>query len=127
MTVAENVDLPLSYLGLPGAERRDRVAEALDRFGLSDVAKKHPSQLSGGHQQRVVVARAVVGRPDVLLADEPTGNLNSEQAVKVVNMLSELNAAGSTICLVSHDPRWSEVCQRNVKLFDGTIVEADFA
>ncbi|NKB90477.1 MAG: ATP-binding cassette domain-containing protein [Acidobacteria bacterium] len=126
MTVAENVDLPLSYLGLPGSERRERVAEALERFDLSDVAKRQPSQLSGGHQQRVAVARAVVGRPEILLADEPTGNLNSEQAVKVVEMLSELHAEGATICLVSHDPRWSEVTQRTLNLFDGTLVAADF-
>jgi putative ABC transport system ATP-binding protein len=127
LSVAENVDLPLSYQGLSGPERRDRVAAALDRFDLTDVATHHPSQLSGGHQQRVAVARAVIGRPQILLADEPTGNLNSEQAVKVVNMLSELHAGGATICLVSHDPRWSDVTQRTVKLFDGTLVEDDFS
>ena len=126
LSVAENVDLPLSYLGISASERKERVLEALERFDLADLASRHPSELSGGHQQRVAVARAVVGRPEILLADEPTGNLNSEQAAKVVGMLSELHDAGATICLVSHDPRWSEVAQRTVNLFDGTIVDPDF-
>jgi len=107
-------------------ERRDRVMEALSRFNLAEYADRHPGELSGGHQQRVAVARAVVGRPEILLADEPTGNLNSEQAVVVIEMLSELHAEGATICLVSHDPRWSEVARRTVNLFDGAIVDPDF-
>jgi len=127
LSVAENVDLPLSYLGIPTHERKERVLEALSRFNLAEFADRHPSELSGGHQQRVAVARAVVGRPEVLLADEPTGNLNSEQAAVVIEMLSELHDAGATICLVSHDPRWSEVARRTVSLFDGTIVASDFA
>jgi len=126
LSVAENVDLPLSYLGIPARERSDRVMEALSRFNLAEFASRHPSELSGGHQQRVAVARAVVGRPEILLADEPTGNLNSEQAAVVIEMLSELHAGGATICLVSHDPRWSEVARRTVNLFDGIIVEPDF-
>ncbi len=125
LSVAENVDLPLSYLGIPTRERRDRVMEALSRFSLADLANSHPGQLSGGHQQRVAVARAVVGRPEILLADEPTGNLNSEQAEVVIEMLSELHAGGATICLVSHDPRWSKVARRTVNLFDGAIVDSD--
>jgi putative ABC transport system ATP-binding protein len=126
LSVAENVDLPLSYLGIPMKERRERVTEALERFNIGEFASRHPSELSGGHQQRVAVARAVIGRPEILLADEPTGNLNSEQAAIVVEMLSELHAGGATICLVSHDPRWSEVSRRTVNLFDGTIADGDF-
>ncbi|HJO05647.1 MAG TPA: ABC transporter ATP-binding protein [Acidobacteriota bacterium] len=123
MTAFENVDLPLSYLGLPGGERRDRVTEALERVGMAAKAGSYPSQLSGGHQQRVAVARAVVGGPQILLADEPTGNLNSDQASVVIQMLAELHEAGSTICLVTHDPRWREVTRRTVHLFDGRVVE----
>ena len=122
LSIAENVDLPLSYQGLPTHERRERVMEALSRFSLADLADSHPSQLSGGDQQRVAVARAVVGRPEILLADEPTGNLNSEQALVVIEMLTELHDGGATICLVSHDPRWTEVARRTVDLFDGAIV-----
>ena len=123
MSVFENVDLPLSYLGLPGGERRDRVREALHRVGMASKAGSYPSQLSGGHQQRVAVARAVVGEPQILLADEPTGNLNSEEASVVIEMLAELHDAGSTICLVTHDSRWREVTRRTVHLFDGRLVE----
>lgn len=121
LTVYENVELPLTYLGLPGQERRRRVTGALERFEIADRASRYPSQLSGGHQQRVAVARAVVGEPEILLADEPTGNLNSEQAEAVIEILSELHAGGATICLVTHDPRWREVTRRTVRLFDGTI------
>ena len=123
MTVAENVELPLTYLGLPGGDRRDRVQGALERVGMTSKADSYPSQLSGGHQQRVAVARAVVGEPQILLADEPTGNLNSEQASVVIQMLAELHGAGSTICLVTHDPRWREVTRRTVHLFDGCVVD----
>jgi len=122
LTVAENVELPLTYLGLPAAERRDRVATALERVDIADRARQMPSQLSGGQQQRVAVARAVVGEPEIILADEPTGNLNSHQAETVIAMLQELHQAGATILLVTHDPRWQGVVQRSVELFDGTIV-----
>jgi len=122
LSVAENVELPLTYLGMPAAERRDRVTAALDRVDMSDRAKQMPSQLSGGQQQRVAVARAVVGEPEIILADEPTGNLNSLQAETVIAMLCELHAAGATILLVTHDPRWKETVERSVELFDGTIV-----
>ena len=122
LTVAENVELPLTYQGLPAAERRERVAAALERFELTDRADRMPSQLSGGHQQRVAVARAVVGSPSVLMADEPTGNLSSEQAEAVIEMLQELHRGGSTILLVTHDPRWASVVGRSVELFDGALV-----
>jgi len=121
LTVAENVELPLTYQGLPTAERRQRVAAALERFELTDRADRMPSQLSGGHQQRVAVARAVVGHPSVLMADEPTGNLSSKQAEAVIEMLQELHRGGSTILLVTHDPRWASVVQRSVELFDGEV------
>jgi len=122
LTVFENVELPLTYLGLPAAERRDRVAAALERVEMADRARQMPSQLSGGQQQRVAVARAVVGDPQIILADEPTGNLNSRQAETVIAMLCELHDSGATILLVTHDPRWKQVVQRSVELFDGTIV-----
>lgn len=122
LTAEENVELPLTYQGLPAAERRERVAKALQRFDLEGQAKQMPGQLSGGHQQRVAVARAVVGGPTILLADEPTGNLNSKQAEAVIEMLVELNEGGSTILLVTHDPRWQSVVGRSVELFDGRIV-----
>ncbi|HVS64103.1 MAG TPA: ABC transporter ATP-binding protein [Thermoanaerobaculia bacterium] len=121
LTVAENVELPLTYQGLPAAERHERVAAALERFELTDRAGRMPSQLSGGHQQRVAVARAVVGNPSVLMADEPTGNLSSKQAEAVIEMLQELHRGGSTILLVTHDPRWASVVQRSVELFDGQV------
>jgi putative ABC transport system ATP-binding protein len=122
LTVRENVELPLTYQGLAGAERRERVDAALARFELADLAGRYPSALSGGHQQRVAVARAVVGEPRLLLADEPTGNLSSGQAEAVIEMLVELHRGGSTILLVSHDPRWRGVVGRAVELFDGGIV-----
>ena len=122
LTVAENVELPLTYMGLPAAERRERVGAALERVEMAGRAKQMPNQLSGGQQQRVAVARAVVGEPEIILADEPTGNLNSLQAETVIAMLTELHGAGSTILLVTHDPRWRQTVQRSVELFDGTIV-----
>ena len=122
LSVAENVELPLTYLGLPTIERRERVAAALERVDMVDRAKQMPGQLSGGQQQRVAVARAVVGEPAIILADEPTGNLNSLQAETVIAMLTELHEAGATILLVTHDPRWKQTVQRSVELFDGTIV-----
>ena len=122
LTVYENVELPLTYLGMPATQRREHVAAALERVDMADRAKQMPSQLSGGQQQRVAVARAVVGEPEIILADEPTGNLNSHQAETVIAMLTELHDSGATILLVTHDPRWQETVQRSVELFDGTIV-----
>jgi putative ABC transport system ATP-binding protein len=122
LTVRENVELPLTYQGLAGAERRERVDATLARFELADLADRYPSALSGGHQQRVAVARAVVGAPRLLLADEPTGNLSSRQAEAVIEMLQELHRGGATILLVSHDPRWRGVVGRAVELFDGSVV-----
>ena len=122
LTVFENVELPLTYLGLSAAERRDRVEAVLERVDMSSRATQMPSQLSGGGQQRVAVARAIAGEPEIILADEPTGNLNSTQAETVIDMLTELHASGSTILLVTHDPRWQGMVQRSVELFDGAIV-----
>ena len=122
LTVFENVELPLTYLGLPAAERRDRVEAVLERVEMSTRATHMPGQLSGGGQQRVAVARAIVVEPGIILADEPTGNLNSTQAETVIGMLTELHTAGSTILLVTHDPRWQSTVQRSVELFDGAIV-----
>ncbi len=121
LTVFENVELPLTYLGLPQAERRHRVEGVLERVDMSSRASQMPSQLPGGGQQRVAVARAIVGDPEIILADEPTGNLNSAQAETVIEMLCELHASGATILLVTHDPRWRRTVQRSVELFDGTI------
>jgi putative ABC transport system ATP-binding protein len=123
LTVYENVELPLTYRGMPGAERKRRVQEALERVGMSHRMKHYPSQLSGGQQQRVAVARALSGDPLILLADEPTGNLDSANGEAVMNLLRELHQAGSTICMVTHDPRYAEFADRTVRLFDGRIVE----
>jgi putative ABC transport system ATP-binding protein len=123
LTVYENVELPLTYRGMPSAERKRRVQEALERVGMSHRMKHYPSQLSGGQQQRVAVARALSGDPLILLADEPTGNLDSANGEAVMNLLRELHQAGSTICMVTHDPRYSEFADRTIHLFDGRIVE----
>ena len=123
LTVYENVELPLTYRGMPGAERKRRVQDALERVGMSHRMKHYPSQLSGGQQQRVAVARALSGDPLILLADEPTGNLDSANGEAVMSLLRELHAAGSTICMVTHDPRYAEFADRTVRLFDGRIVE----
>ena len=123
LTVYENVELPLTYRGMPSAERKRRVQEALERVGMSHRMKHYPSQLSGGQQQRVAVARALSGDPLILLADEPTGNLDSANDEAVMNLLRELHQAGSTICMVTHDPRYAEFADRTVRLFDGRIVE----
>src|SRR6201998_2409552 len=123
LTVYENVELPLTYRGMPGAERKRRVQEALERVGMSHRMKHYPSQLSGGQQQRVAVARALSGDPLILLADEPTGNLDSANGEAVMNLLRELHQAGSTICMVTHDPRYAEFADRTIRLFDGRIVE----
>lgn len=124
LTVYENVELPLSYRGLSAAERKKLVLEALERVGMAHRLKHYPAQLSGGQQQRVAVARALAGRPSILLADEPTGNLDSANSESVMDLLSELHAGGSTICMVTHDPRFARRAQRTVHLFDGRIVPA---
>ncbi len=123
LTVYENVELPLTYRGMPSAERKKRVHDALERVGMSHRMKHYPSQLSGGQQQRVAVARALSGDPLILLADEPTGNLDSANGEAVMSLLRELNAQGSTVCMVTHDPRYAEFADRTIRLFDGRIVE----
>jgi putative ABC transport system ATP-binding protein len=123
LTVYENVELPLTYRGMPASERKRRVHEALERVGMSHRMKHYPSQLSGGQQQRVAVARALSGDPLILLADEPTGNLDSANGEAVMSLLRELHAQGSTICMVTHDPRYAEFADRTIRLFDGRIVE----
>jgi putative ABC transport system ATP-binding protein len=123
LTVYENVELPLTYRGMPSAERKKRVHDALERVGMSHRVKHYPSQLSGGQQQRVAVARALGGDPSILLADEPTGNLDSANGEQVMDLLRELHRAGATICMVTHDPRYARYADRNVHLFDGRVVE----
>jgi putative ABC transport system ATP-binding protein len=123
LTVYENVELPLTYRGMPSSERKKRVHEALERVGMSHRVKHYPSQLSGGQQQRVAVARALGGDPSILLADEPTGNLDSANGEAVMELLRELHRGGATICMVTHDPRYSRYADRTVHLFDGRIVE----
>ena len=123
LTVFENVELPLTYRGMNGAERKQRVTEALERVGMAHRMKHYPSQLSGGQQQRVAVARALGGKPSILLADEPTGNLDSKNGEAVMELLRELHREGATICMVTHDPRFARHAERNVHLFDGRIVE----
>jgi putative ABC transport system ATP-binding protein len=122
LTVYENVELPLTYRRMPPAERRQRVQEALERVGMVHRTKHYPSQLSGGQQQRVAVARAIGGKPAILLADEPTGNLDSKNGEAVMGLLKELHKDGSTICMVTHDPRYAEHADRTVHLFDGRVV-----
>jgi putative ABC transport system ATP-binding protein len=123
LTVFENVELPLTYRGLRAAERKDRARAALDRVGMVHRAKHLPSQLSGGQQQRVAVARAVAGDPLILLADEPTGNLDSVNGEAVMELLRELHQQGATICMVTHDQRYAAHADRSVHLFDGRVVE----
>jgi len=123
LTVFENVELPLTYRGMSTAERRLRVGEALERVGMAHRAKHLPSQLSGGQQQRVAVARAVAGEPVMLLADEPTGNLDSKSGESVMELLHELHESGATICMVTHDSRYARNAQRHIHLFDGRIVD----
>ncbi len=127
LNVYENVELPLTYRGMSKAERRERVMNALDRVGMTHRAKHMPSQLSGGQQQRVAVARAVCGDPSILLADEPTGNLDSGNAAAVMELLAELHRGGATICMVTHDPRWAEHAERTIHLFDGQVVDEKVA
>lgn len=123
LTVWENVELPLTYRDMDAAERKARVQQALEKVGMTHRAKHYPPQLSGGQQQRVAVARAVAGDPAILLADEPTGNLDSRNGEAVMQLLQELHAAGSTICMVTHDARYAQHAQRTVHLFDGRVVE----
>ncbi len=125
LTVSENVELPLTYRHVPGAERRKMVREALERVGMAHRQKHYPSQLSGGQQQRVAVARAVAGSPSILLADEPTGNLDSKNGEAVMELLRELHREGATICMVTHDPRYARHADRSIHLFDGRVVEED--
>ena len=124
LNVEENVELPLRYLGVPARERRQRVTEMLRRMGISHRAQHYPQQLSGGQQQRVAIARAVIGRPQLILADEPTGNLDSRNGIEVMELLSELNREGTTIVMVTHSQRDAAYAQRTVNLFDGQIVES---
>jgi len=119
LTVAENVELPLSYRGLTSADRRQRAHAALERVGMTSRARHYPSQLSGGQQQRAAVARAIVGDPLLLLADEPTGNLDSRNGENIMELLCELNAGGATLVMVTHDPRYAAFASRTIHLFDG--------
>jgi putative ABC transport system ATP-binding protein len=123
LTIFENVELPLTYLGMKTLERRRRVHEALEKVGMGHRSKHLPNQLSGGQQQRVAVARAVVAEPSVLLADEPTGNLDSINGQLVMELLRDLHRHGTTVCMVTHDPRYALYADRTVQLFDGRIVE----
>jgi len=123
LTVYENVELPLTYRGMSASERKQRVQDALERVGMSHRMKHYPAQLSGGQQQRVAVARAVAGDPLILLADEPTGNLDSTNGEAVMELLRELHRGGATICMVTHDPRYAAHADRSVHLFDGRVVE----
>src|SRR2546426_3322296 len=123
LTVSENVELPLTYRHVPGAERRKMVREALEKVGMAHRQKHYPSQLSGGQQQRVAVARALVGEPSILLADEPTGNLDSRNGDAVMELMRDLHRNGSTICMVTHDPRFARHADRTIHLFDGRVVD----
>jgi putative ABC transport system ATP-binding protein len=123
LTVYENVELPLTYRGLSRAERKKHAEEALEKVGMTHRMKHYPSQLSGGQQQRVAVARALGGRPSILLADEPTGNLDSKNGDAVMQLLAEIHREGATICMVTHDERFAGYAGRSVHLFDGRVVE----
>ena len=127
LTVYENVELPLTYRGMRPAERKQRVTDALERVGMAHRAKHLPSQLSGGQQQRVAVARAVGSEPAILLADEPTGNLDSKNGEAVMDLLKELHQSGATICMVTHDARYASHAVRTIHLFDGRVVEESVA
>jgi len=123
LTVYENVELPLTYRGMASAERKEKVQHALERVEMAHRAKHYPAQLSGGQQQRVAVARALVGDPMILLADEPTGNLDSKNGDSVMDLLRDIHQSGATICMVTHDPRYINHAERTVHLFDGRITE----
>ncbi|MCA9435787.1 MAG: ATP-binding cassette domain-containing protein, partial [Candidatus Omnitrophica bacterium] len=125
LSVFENVELPLTYRKMSASERKERVEAALERVGMSHRARHYPSQLSGGQQQRAAVARAVAGKPAILLADEPTGNLDSKSGESVMELLAELHREGSTICMVTHDPRYAEHAMKSIQLFDGQIVRGE--
>jgi putative ABC transport system ATP-binding protein len=127
LTVYENVELPLTYRGMRPSERKQRVLDALERVGMGHRAKHLPSQLSGGQQQRVAVARAVAGEPAILLADEPTGNLDSKNGEAVMDLLADLHRTGATICMVTHDTRYAAHAKRTIHLFDGRVVEESLA
>ncbi len=127
LTVYENVELPLTYRGMPSSERKQAVLEALDKVEMSHRMKHYPSQLSGGQQQRVAVARALGGAPSILLADEPTGNLDSRNGEAVMDLMQNLHHEGATICMVTHDPRYTAYAERTIHLFDGAIVEESAA
>ena len=123
LTVAENVELPLTYrAGMPSAERKRRVQESLERVNMAHRMRHYPAQLSGGQQQRVAVARALAGSPSILLADQPTGNLDSKNGEAVMKLLQELHQEGATICMVTHDPRFAAHAERQIHLFDGKVV-----
>jgi putative ABC transport system ATP-binding protein len=123
LTVFENVELPLTYRSMGAAERKKRVQDTLERVGMAHRAKHYPAQLSGGQQQRVAVARALAGQPSILLADEPTGNLDSKNSEAVIELLRQLHADGATICMVTHDPRYASIADRTIHLLDGSIVD----
>jgi putative ABC transport system ATP-binding protein len=123
MNFYENVELPLTYRSMPAKERKELVHEALEKVGMAHRTKHYPSQLSGGQQQRVAVARALAGKPSILLADEPTGNLDSANGEAVMDLLRDLHQSGATICMVTHDPRYARIADRAIHLFDGRIVE----
>ena len=123
LTIFENVEYPLTLRGIAAADRKARVESALDRVGLTPRAKQRPGTLSGGHQQLVAVARAIAGRPAILLADEPTGNLDSKSGEALMKMFGELHADGATVCVVTHDSRWLTQVQRHIHLFDGRMVD----
>ena len=127
LSVFENVELPLTYRGMAPPERKERVNRALDAVGMSHRAKHLPSQLSGGQQQRVAVARAIAGEPSLLLADEPTGNLDSKSGESVMELLNQIHENGATVCIVTHDPRYARHAQRSINLFDGRVVDASVA
>ena len=125
LSVYENVELPLTYRGMSAGDRRKRVTDALEKVGMAHRAKHLPSQLSGGQQQRVAVARAVAGEPSILLADEPTGNLDSTNGEAVMELLRDLHRNGATICMVTHDPRYARYADRAIHLFDGRVVKEE--
>lgn len=125
LTVEENVDLQLKYLGVGKAERKERVLDILRKVKLSHRAKHYPHQLSGGQQQRVAIARAVVGKPSIILADEPTGNLDSKNGAEVMHLLTELNHEGTTIVMVTHNEHDAKIAHRTIRLFDGSIVDTE--
>jgi putative ABC transport system ATP-binding protein len=126
LTVFETVELPLTYrTGLNKEERKTRVIESLERVGMAHRLRHYPSQLSGGQQQRVAVARALVGKPSILLADEPTGNLDSKNGEAVMALLADLHAEGATICMVTHDPRYADYADRQIHMFDGRVVDEE--